>query len=33
MNPKSERRSDSGNYGMRITEFEVVVRKIQWFEV
>jgi hypothetical protein len=33
MNAKSERRSNSGNFGARITEFGVVVRKIRWFEV
>jgi hypothetical protein len=33
MNTKSERRSDSGNSGIRITEFGVVVGKIRWFEV
>jgi hypothetical protein len=33
MNAKGERRSDSRNFGARITEFGVVVGKIQWFEV
>jgi hypothetical protein len=33
MNAKGERRSDSRNFSTRITEFGVVVGKIQWFEV
>jgi hypothetical protein len=33
MNTKSERRSDSRNFGVRMTEFGVVVGKIRWFEV
>jgi hypothetical protein len=33
MNVKSERRSDSGNFGVGITEFRVVVGKIRWLEV
>jgi hypothetical protein len=33
MNVKSERRSDSGNFGAGITEFRVVVGKIRWLEV
>jgi hypothetical protein len=33
INAKSERRSDSGNFGVRITEFGVVVGKTRWFEV
>jgi hypothetical protein len=32
MNAKSER-TDSRNFGERITEFAVVVGKIRWFEV
>jgi hypothetical protein len=30
---QKERRSDSENFGVRITEFGVVVGKIRWFEV
>jgi hypothetical protein len=33
MNAKSERRTDSRNFGARITEFGVVVGKMRWFEV
>jgi hypothetical protein len=33
MNAKSERRSDSRNFGARITEFGIVDGKIRWFEV
>jgi hypothetical protein len=33
MKAKSERRSDSGNFGVRIIEFGVLVGKIRCFDI